>query len=148
MVPRGMLHRRKGYGWPCVTSTSFIVFTKFLSLLTIVARSLKINSCMARGTEKVGQHCFNAFGPPTLHFWLGAWLTIYASCMPHACRYCTWSLDSIDFDSYTRTHLLNRAGLSLWGPHAKFKGGPFFPSYFFHPVPILLFLSAIVNYKN
>src|SRR6218665_2945871 len=27
------------------------------------------------------------------------------------------------------------------------KGG-LFPSHFFHPVPILLFLSAIVNYKN
>src|SRR6218665_487828 len=26
--------------------------------------------------------------------------------------------------------------------------GAFFPSHFFHPVPILLFLSAIVNYKN
>jgi len=33
------------------------MFTKFLSLLAIAARGLKINSYVARGTEKVAQHC-------------------------------------------------------------------------------------------
>src|SRR6218665_505436 len=32
------------------------MFTKFLSLLTIATRGLKINPCAARCTEKVGQH--------------------------------------------------------------------------------------------